>query len=270
MGLLDKLLGKQDKTKASPIGLTTKPYIELWPIRTPPYQIIVTGNKERQIYVYDSAPLKGIRKGQVVTVELFRGEGALVSTSTGTFRRREGLNDCIVVYEGYPIGFITFPNDKLRQAAELGFAIKLNAMCYGALEGYKGIKEMRALVPEHFYLHDWIPNVEDDRPIWKRENYFTYNEFDESDYRNLVTGYEWDFPNARIALIPTPEKSKAKPHIGVYAQDGMQISEVSARNGCYNNLYEFAARYASFHVTAKRRVSEFDQKVYYIIEIIGY
>lgn len=269
MGLLDKIFNKSDKRKSAMPARREVPYMNQWPIEMPKYEILVSGDMERQIYVYDSSPLKGIRKGQVVKVELFRGTGAMVSTATGFFKDMEGTKDCIVLYDGRPIGFIAFPADKLKRAAEMGYAIKMNARCYGALEGYKGIKEMRALVPQLFYLRDWIPGAEDDRPLWQRENYMKYNEYDATDYRNLTSNYEWDFPNAKIAMIPTPEGSQAKPHIGLYAQNGMQISEVSARNGCYKDLITFMNKYKTFHIKATRVISEYEEKIYYTIEILG-
>ena len=240
-----------------------------WVLPMPQYEVIISGDKERDIFSYDSGPLKGIRKGQVVTVELFRGEGSMTSTDTGYFHDMQEYNDCIVLYEGLPIGFIKFPVDKLKRAAELGYAIKLNAKCYGMLEGYNGIKKMAALVPEYFYLHDWIPGVEDDRPIWKRENYFKYNDYDEEDYANLTSRYEWEFEDAQIRMIPTPPKSTAKPHIGVYSSDGTLISEVAAKNGYYSKLLQYMESYGSFDVFATRNVSDINGQVFFTIEILG-
>ena len=240
-----------------------------WPLATPKYEVVISGDDERHIYNYDSRPLKGVRKGQVVTVELFRGEGCMTSTDTGYCHDMNEFNDCMVLYEGAPIGFIKFPVDKLKRAAELGYAIKLKAKCYGMLEGYKGIKDMAALVPEYFYLYDWIKGAEDDRPIWKRENYFKYYEYDKEDYANLTSRYEWEFKDASIRMIPTPPKSTAKPHIGVYAADGMQISEVAAKNGYYGKLIEFMESYNSFDVFATRNVSDMNGEVFFKIEILG-
>ena len=263
---VEKTLGVQLSTSQS----SGKPYMSPWPIATPKYAVTINGQEERQIYSYDSSPLKGVRKGQVVTVELFRGDGAMVSTCTGYYADTKDRHDCIVLYEGRPIGFIAFPVEKLRRAAEMGYAIMLSAKCYGPLEGYPGIKEMRALVPHRFYLVDWIPGAEDDRPLRERENYFHYNEYDEADFRNLITKYEWDFEDARLEMIPTPAKSSAKPHIGVYSKEGMLISEVTARNSCYKKLIEFMEQYDSFRVVAKRVTSEIDGTLWYSIEILGF
>lgn len=240
-----------------------------WPVAMPKYEVVISGDTERQIYSYDSRPLKGVRKGQVVTVELFRGEGFMTSTDTGYCHDMSEFDDCMVLYEGSPIGFVRFPIDKLRQAAELGYAIKMSAKCYGMLEGYHGIKEMKALLPNRFYLYDWIPGVEDDRPLYEHENYFYYNEYDEEDYANLTTRYKWEFRDAKIQMIPTPPKSSAKPHIGVYSSDGMLVSEVSARNGCYKDLLKFMESYSSFDVFASRNVSQYNDEVYFKIEILG-
>lgn len=240
-----------------------------WPLPVPSYEVVISGDCERHIYNFDSRPLKGVRKGQVVTLELFRGEGSMTSTATGYYHDMKEFNDCIVLYEGAPIGFITFPADKLKRAAELGYAIKINAKCYGMLEGYEGIKDMAALVPQYFNLYDWIPGAEDDRPIWKRENYFKYYEYDEEDYANLTSRYEWEFKDAKIQMIPTPPKSTAKPHIGVYSAEGMLISEVAAKNGYYGDLIKYMESYSSFDVYATRNVSDMNGKPFFKIEILG-
>lgn len=238
-----------------------------WPISTPKYEVVISGDSERTIYGYDSTPLGNVGSGQIVTVELFRGDGFMTSTATG-YRKETGDLDCIALYDGAPIGFMTFPADKLKQSAELGYAVKAKAKCHGMLEGYVGIKSMTALVPDRFYLHDWIPGAEDDRPMRDREYVFHYNEYDAEDYANLATRNKWTFKGARIEMIPTPPKSSAKPHIGVYSHDGMLLSEVAAKNSYYSNLLKFMESYKSFEVKAVRKEGD-DGMAYYSIDIIG-
>ena len=173
-----------------------------------------------------------------------------------------------VMYDGRVFGFADFRKERVLDAAKLGYALRFEAKCHGMLEGYVGIKEMTALVPGRFYLHDWIPGAEDDRPMRDREYVFHYNEYDAEDYANLATRNKWTFKGARIEMIPTPPKSSAKPHIGVYSHDGMLLSEVAAKNSYYSNLLKFMESYKSFEVKAVRKERD-DGMAYYSIDIIG-
>ena len=229
----------------------------------------VGGNHERTVYVYDGRPLANVQIGQTIPIETYCGDCRMRSIYTGAEWDSTEMGDAVVMYKDQIIGFTTIPREKVLEAAKLGYAFRFKAKCIGMLEGYDGIKEIKAITPSPFYLHGLVPGAEDDRPLRDREYYFYYNEYDEEDYANIAIRDEWAFPNAKIEMIPTPPKSSAKPHIGVYSSDGMLISEVAAKNGYYSSLIEFMNSYSNFSVKATRRKSDINDAIFYTIEIYG-
>ena len=121
-------------------------YYQPWNVPKPKHSALVKGSNERPIYVYDSTPRKGVRKGQTVSVTVFPGDAAMTSRHTG-MRWSTNEGDMLILYENSPIGFANVPKDAVLQAAKAGFRLKFNAKCYGMLAGYKGVKEMKILMP---------------------------------------------------------------------------------------------------------------------------
>lgn len=115
----------------------------------------VGGDCEKTIYVYDSEPLKGVRKGQTVTVEIYRGDMIMRSVHTGTVANSAEFDDVVVGYDGHPIGFTSLPRSEVINSAHMGYVLHFKAKCYGMLEGYPGCKEMRLLAPKRFALDEW-------------------------------------------------------------------------------------------------------------------
>jgi len=271
MGLFSafKRASKRSDTSTPHLSHGKLDYMEQWNTAAPKYEVFLTGTYERKIYTYDSVPLANVKDGQTVVLEAFRGDGAMVSAHTGYRSDTAETGDTMLLYEGQPIGFTSIPREKVMQAARLGYALKMHGICRGFVEGYKGVKEMKALTPDHVYLYDWIPGAVYDRPFERTESYFQYYERDKTDYMNLLSRDIWFFNNARIEMIPTPEGSSAKPHIGVYTQDGEKISEVSARNACYYGFIEFLRKYTSFDVRATKEPDSCIEGICYSIEIVG-
>jgi hypothetical protein len=269
MGLFNNLAGAISSFKEGYSGVSDDTKMFLWNIPEPMHEVIVSGDHERTIYTYSSEPLRKIRKGQIVTVEAFRGDAVMTSTETGTRWDTRTDGDTVILYNGIPFGFSSIPKEKVMEAAKLGYALKFKSKCYGMLEGYKGVKEMRLIAPQRIFLKDWIPSAPEDRPISMRENGFVYNEYDPDDFKAISVRDSWFFADATLAIIPTPKGSKAKPHIGVFANDGTQISEVAAINQYYNKLLDFMQRYTKYNVSAYRCALN-DGRAYYHIEIEGF
>ena len=116
----------------------------------------IDGDDEKTIYVYDSEPLKGIRKGQTVSVDIYRGDITMRSRHTGTVCNSVEYDDVVVLYENKPIGFTSIPRADVIKSAKSGYVLRFKAKCYGTLEGYSGCKEMKMLVPSRFNLNDWL------------------------------------------------------------------------------------------------------------------
>lgn len=115
----------------------------------------VGGDCEKTIYVYDSEPLKGVRKGQTVTVEIYRGDITMVSQHSVAIANSAEFDDVVVLYESKPIGFTNLPRSEVINSAHMGYVLHFKAKCYGMLEGYPGCKEMRLLAPKRFVLEEW-------------------------------------------------------------------------------------------------------------------
>lgn len=231
--------------------------------------IDIDGDSERAIYVYDGRPLAGVRKGQIIPIETYCGDCRMTSIYTGMEWDSAEMGDAPVMYRDQVIGFTTIPREKVLEAAKLGYALRFKAKCMGMLEGYDNVKEIKMIAPKPFYLYGLVPDAADDRPLRDREYYFSYNEYDEDDFANIAKKDEWTFPDARLEMIPTPTKSSAKPHIGVYSNDGMLVSEVAAKNKYYSSMIDFMSRYKNFSVKATRRKSDINGAIFYTIEIYG-
>lgn len=117
----------------------------------------IGGDYENTIYTYDSRPLKGVRKGQTITVETYCGDCTMESIHTGMTWDSLELGDVPVMYNDQIIGFTTVPRSQVIKAAQLGYALRFKAKCYGMLEGYKGVKEMKMLAPRPFDVAEWLP-----------------------------------------------------------------------------------------------------------------
>ena len=249
--------------------------VQMRPWNCPQHAEIIelNGDYENIIYTYNSEPLKGVRKGQTIEVDVYRGDAVLCSQHSCTIADSEEWEDTVIMYNNEPFGFSSFPRDKVLEAAQMGYAFRMKAKCYGMLEDYPGVKEMKLLAPNPFYLYGLIPGAPDDRP--KRvveaesDEYFSYNEYDAEDFKNIATKDKWVFFDAKIEIIPTPKGSSAKPHIGVYSSDGMLISEVAAKNGYYGKMIDYMNKYETFTVKATRRASSVDDSAFYKIEIMG-
>ena len=264
MGLFGKKKKQQQQQQKQEVA-----DLHPWALPSPTYEVVMVGDRERKVYTYDSRPLAAVKSGQSIVLEAFRGDAAMTSVHTGYYSDNFNSDDTLMMYNGQPIGFMSIPKDKVFTAAQLGYALKVNAVCRGMLEGYKGVKEIVALAPNRIYLYDWIPGAPDDRPLRDRDEYFSFNEYDEEDFKNIAIKDEWVFQDARIEMIPTPKGSSAKPHIGIYSSDGMQVSEVAAKNNYYNGLIDFMGKYKGFTVKATRQKSAINDGSYYRIEILG-
>ena len=264
---------KQSRQRQAPQTILAVVQMRPWNYSQQAEIIELDGDYENVLFTYNTEPLKGVRKGQTITVDIYRGDATLYSKYSGNTATSEEFDDVVVMYNHEPIGFAALPRDKVIEAAQMGYAFRMKAKCYGMLEDYPGVKEMKLLAPKPFYLYGLIPGAPDDRP--KRvveaesDEYFSYNEYDTEDFKNIATKDKWVFFDAKIEIIPTPKGSKAKPHIGVYSSDGMLISEVAAKNSYYEKMLDYMNRYEAFTVKATRRASSVDDSAFYKIEIMG-
>ena len=123
-------------------------YYQPWDVPKPTRSVVVKGSHEKPLFTYDSEPLKGVRKGQIVRVTVFPGDAAMTS-KTGT-RWSTDDGDMLILYDDKPIGFAGVPRDVVMKAAKAGCKLRFEAKCYGMLAGYSGVKEMRILLPSKY------------------------------------------------------------------------------------------------------------------------
>ena len=274
MGLFGKKNKQVQQMAAQPLApaqVPTGSYVEsarLWG-----YQlrgaIQIGGDSEYGVYTYNSEPLKYISDGQVFEVEAYCGECVMVS-GTGTRWDSASDGDVPILYGSQFIGFTSIPKDKVIEAAKYGYALKFKAVCKGMVPGYANVKNIKVLAPRPFYLYEWIKGMPDDRPLSHRENYFMEYVRNGECHRNLLPQSSWQFVDVSIQMIPTPCDSTAKPHIGVYTADGMQIMELSARSSGYKDMLTYMWKYSKYNVIAERMPTYGNEKPVYKVEILGF
>lgn len=260
---LIKAVGAASKQEAKP---KAAPTCKLRPWRVPAVKMTHTlvGDTERDVYIYDGRPLSSVRKGSAFELEVFRGDATMRSIYTGREDGTDSYRVCML-YDGEPVGFVSMSLEEVRKAADSGIALRARAKCHGMVEGYKGVKDIRVTIPRKLFAEDVIADMramEAGAPA--DHGVYGYNEYDEDDFRGLAARNAWEIPSARVELIPTPKGSSAKPHVGVYMEDGTLVSEVAAKDCCYKDLVEIADGYSHYYVIARRWAKDDGSAAYHI------
>ena len=98
-----------------------------------------------QVYVYDGAPLKGVKRGDRIILSAVKGNITMESTLTGTvWSSREG-GDVPLAYKGKLIGFTPGAQEVVRELLKRGHTVSLTAECSGMYA--KGIPDLEVLLP---------------------------------------------------------------------------------------------------------------------------
>lgn len=259
------------KQKPAPKQQAPSAIVQMRPWSCPQQAQIIEldGDYENRIYVYNTEPLKGVRKGQTITVDIYRGDATLYSKHSGNTASSNEYDDVVVMYNNEPIGFAAFSRDKTINAAQMGYQFRMKAKCYGMLKDYPGVKEMKLIAPKPFYLVDWIPGAQDDRPIWEKDEYIRISESEPEIIKNLALKDKWVFLDAKMKYMPVEKGSQAKPHIGIFSNDEMLIAELDARRSDYKRLSDYMTTYSEFTVKATRKKSSFNDSSFYSIEILA-
>ena len=269
MGLLNKAFNRSNGKQ--PRMMQPAPIVQMrpWNCPRPQRQILLNGNYENRTYIYNTAPIRGIRAGQFIVVEIYVGDATMYSKYSGNTGDSQEYDNVVVMHNNQPIGFMNFPRDKVLEAAKMGYSLRFNARCDGMLENYPDVPDIKVIAPKPFSLYGNIPNAPDDRSSKERDEYFSFYESNPKRYWMLNASDKWVFFDAKIGLIPVKEGSKAKPSIGIVTSDNLKIAEVSARRKDYKRLYEYACKYNSFTVKATKHESLFDDGDYFLIEILA-
>lgn len=264
MGLLSNLFNAAKSRPAQRIGAVD---INPWSMPTPTRQLLIESDNAKKAYIYDHRPLVGVRVGQEIIVEAFRGKTKLISTITGYENECGDGLDIALMYNGVIFGSARIDTEKVKLAAEHGYALMFRARADGLLPEYGNILNLNVYCPQKLILHGLIPDV-DDRPLAEREYVFTYNLYKPEEFVPLATRDKWQLDRVTLEFLPVPKGSKAKPHIAVRMEDGTIISDVSANRPFYKSLVEFMKTYSSFKLTAER-VCYDDENVRYKLMLFG-
>lgn len=222
------------------------------------HSVVLEGNEERRVYVYDGAPLKGTRKGSVFYVEVARKPVRLVSTLNMTEWDSETDGGVALTINGTPFGMTGTLEKTFRKLIDKGYSISIKAKRKGMYD--TGIPEVSLLIPDPQEIFRWldacdelgeeVPFDERNSPRCeaaaaahgerKRLEFGLGISLPEGSEGVIFNLDEWagsGHPQIETSVIPTPKGSQAKPHIVV--KDGeRKIAEVSARNGQYRVLSE--------------------------------
>ena len=211
-------------------------YAEPWNIPQPTKQIYYHGPWERNLHVYNFEPLSNVRPNEIVYLDAYRGDAALLNEFGDIWDNRES-GSTLVLYNGEIVGFANFKKEFVRRAAAAGFAMKI-AAAYQHTTTYNGrlIPDYKTLEPEERF-DDVLENVIfSSHGVPRDAATFTFYE-EELAKRPELQGLEFIMDeNPLLSFAPVQEGSKAKPAIKLTANNGFPITEARPRQQIYNAL----------------------------------
>lgn len=113
--------------------------------REPLEHIHLEGSRSVKIYVYDGKPLKGVKKGDVITLDAIGGVVFMESTLTGTLASNTDGWNTALGYKGQKIGFTSGACGVINELLERGHTVSISAHCNGMYA--KGIPDLEAMLP---------------------------------------------------------------------------------------------------------------------------
>lgn len=205
------------------------------PLIGAPRLVNLDGTSESTIFTYIGGPLRGIRVGETFYAEVLPEDMTLTSESTGTVTDSADFNSSVLAYEGQVFGTTSSALWMLKDMMRHGYYVEIRVKRTGTMA--QGVPELLALTIDPKALGRW----------W-REQSQTFDEVplpSECDEVVINVGEDkWGGPEGseqfepigvRLALIPTPRGSSAKPHVAICA-GRMRIAEISAREAAYGDL----------------------------------
>lgn len=227
----------------------------------------VSGDIEYQVYVYDGSPLRGLRSGQIFAAQIDHGHVRLKSRLTdGVWDSRKD-DGFALSYRGMPFG-VSF-NNELRD-----YLIHVNAQAVtvrhdGWYDRSAGIPELKILAPStrHSPTEDAVARLAGVSRFDVATNVesIAVNVSRHSDAieRTLGRRSQSDI-TVELELIPTPENSSAKPHIGINSSgDGVRLAEITARQPVYRQLLAKVGSTAKASVEKRESFIEDDDDGFY-------
>lgn len=204
----------------------------------------IIGDEEYTVYTYDATPLKGVKTGQNIWLELTNqpieiytqgmDEPIYNSLSFGT---------TTLLYKGQPIGAAS-RTDRLNGLLERGWRVKIKAKKVGWYDRESGIPELKICIPDLTSINAWADACE---IFGVDELYndaignivsFSINECDVTmPERTFKPGDE----NLTITIKKDPEHPRQKEHVFIDFL-GKPFINIPATYGCYYPIVNQAYR----------------------------
>ena len=262
----------EPQTKASPQqnaapAFNPLNYARMWDIPEPTRAVIVDGESRITLFVYDPEPFDDVAVGQRLELETVRGDVSMTSPTTGDIWQTRKENDVAIAYRKKIVGIAHLDGKKVKEAARKGYAVYVAARCDGYLPDLN-IKDINLYVPWPFEVN--IPIEKDKARQLGARGMIDVKRIilsDEAHYQELATRNYWEFPHAKMSLIPNEGKSRAKQSLGVRSEDGKLFMTVGPRRKLYAELLELDEQYEEFYFFAYR-MAGYDDSAYYVVDLI--
>lgn len=243
-------------------------YARLWNIKEPTRAVILDGERSVTLYVYNPQPFENVAVGQRLELETVRGDVGMTSQFTGETWHTKKENDVAIAYNGIIVGISRLDGKAVKEAAKKGYSVFVAARCDGYLQSFGNMKEINLYVP---YDMDVNTPIERDkaRQLGARGivDIKRITLTDESHYQELATRNYWEFPHAKMELVPIEGKPKAKPNLEIYSEKGKLFMTVGNRRKLYGELLDLKEQYSEFYFFAYRKDS-YDGRAYYDVDLL--
>lgn len=209
--------------------------------------IIVDGDEELTIYVYDGLPLAGIGIGEKFYVTATDKPVTLFSTATGTRWSNHEDGGVALLYEGRPFGFLPSYSDSINDLLRRGFTIHFAAKNTGVY--LPGIPDIMACKPEINHFHQWLKlQALSGKAIPIDSDILAFNITPEDFMFNKM--YRHPVMLTLQFADPIPG-SQAKRHIEVFFNNDF-IGEYTGRSLYYKALEPYCGRSSKLVIVERR------------------
>lgn len=156
MKLLNKLFGKKPAPKPTPKPAPKKPRkpnrIAVTIPDVEPLEIPQGDDDENTVYTYDGRPIKDVKMGEVIRMDLVPGDVAMKSIYTDASIDGEYNHNLCLAYRGYAVGYYGGSlRPMLREAVDMHGHVTI-AVRHNGFNSSEGWPSMVALMPSF----DWF------------------------------------------------------------------------------------------------------------------
>lgn len=211
---------------------------------------------ERKIYTYDGRPMKGLRTGSYIVLDVIREDVMMESIATGTVWDTNEFGDVALGYHGEAIGFLGVPRRGFELLFEAGYAPTIKAKKTGSY--MPGIPALVAFVPN---LRNWSESVERfgiDIPIDAEILHF--NAYGDEWRGGCFSG---DFDMV-ARMVDAPKKTQ-KQHVAIF-NGNVLLCEYPATSGRYMDAIDAVGKSAAHARVSRHKESGRDE--YHSVDLV--